>query len=242
MTIPADLDDKLEVVRRKIGAVIEHWQRICLLGDRLAKRREAAAADLTRLAMTINSLNEANGECWRGEGCEGCVGVREGLGRVSTRMQAHAANLERRADGIFSTTLEALKSQRDLYIAMRDLFSRHDRLSGDAVERLKKRVATFQDRLEGVRAARKDGWAAEADRIAQTVEQDQTAIAVQLARRVFIRYSMWHELRVVLHNRENTLFVQTLQNLGRDEREFAEVALATWNAFVEEVEGMPLGI
>ena len=64
--------------------------------------------------------------------------------------------------------------------------------------------------------------------------------AVQLARRVFIRHSMWHELRVVLHNRENTLLVQTLQNFGRDEREFAEVALATWNAFAEEVESMPL--
>lgn len=242
MSIPADLDDKLESVRRKLGAVIEHWHRVCLLGDRLAKRREAAAADLTRLAMTINSLNEVNATCWRGEGCEACGGVRDGLGRVSARVQGHAANLERRSHGLVETTLEMLKGQRDLYLAMRDLFSRHDRLAGDAVERLKKRVATFQDRLEGVRAAQKDGWAAEADRIAQGVEQDQTAIAVQLARRVFVRHTMWHELRVVLHNRENTLLVQTLQNLGRDEREFAEVALATWNAFGEEVESMPLEI
>ncbi|KZV94561.1 hypothetical protein EXIGLDRAFT_708456 [Exidia glandulosa HHB12029] len=242
MTIPSDLDDKLESVRRKLGAVIEHWQRICLLGDRLAKRREAAAADLTRLAMTLNSLNEVNGTCWRGESCDACAGVRDGLGRVSGRVQGHAHNLERRADTLFAATLETLKGQRDLYIAMRDLFSRHDRLSGDAVERLKKRVATFQDRLEGVRAAQKDGWAAEADRIAQGIEQDQAAIAAQLARRVFIRHCMWHELRVVLHNRENTLLVHALQTFGRDEREFAEVALATWSAFKEEVDSMPLDI
>ncbi|EJD47959.1 hypothetical protein AURDEDRAFT_113230 [Auricularia subglabra TFB-10046 SS5] len=240
MGIPSDLEDKLDIVRRKLGSVIEHWHRICLIGDRLAKRREAAAADLTRLAMTINSLNEVNAECWRGETCETCVGVKDGLGRVSMRVQGHAANVERRADTLFCMTLELLKGQRDLYTAMRDLFSRHERLSGDAVERLKKRVATFQDRLEGVRSTQKEGWQGEADRLAQNVEQDQAAINVQLARRVFIRHCLWHELRVVLHNRENTLLVQAVQQFARDEREFAEAALATWNAFNEDVDSMPL--
>jgi len=256
MTIPEDLDDKLQIVRRKLGAVIEHWQRICLLGDRLAKRREAAAADLTRLAMTLDSLGEVRGPCWRGEGCEPCAGVRDGLTRVSKRLSAHAANVERRADGLFATTLEALKDQRDLYVsiqhtlrllvlyhsqlAMRDLFSRHDRFSGDAVDRLRKRVETMTLRVASVRSAAKDGWQSEADKIAQSIEHDQAAINVQLARRVFIRHSLWHELRVVLHNRENTLLVLVVQDLGRDEREFAEVALATWNAFAEEVEGLPI--
>ncbi|KAH7105765.1 hypothetical protein BKA62DRAFT_826193 [Auriculariales sp. MPI-PUGE-AT-0066] len=240
MTIPEDLDDKLLTVRRKLGAVIEHWQRICLLGDRLAKRREASAADLTRLSMTLDSLGEVRGPCWRGEGCESCIGVRDGLTRVSRRLSAHAANVERRANGLFSTTLESLKLQRDLFLAMRDLFTRHDRYSGDAVDRLRKRVETMTLRLAGVRSAQKDGWQGEAERLGQSIETDQAAINVQLARRVFVRHSMWHELRVVLHNRENTLLVVAVQELGRDEREFAEVALATWNAFAEEVEGMPL--
>jgi sorting nexin-8 len=123
---------------------------------------------------------------------------------------------------------------------MRDLFTRHDRYSGDAVDRLRKRVETMTLRLAGVRSAQKDGWQGEADRLAQSIEHDQAAISVQLARRVFIRHTLWHELRVVLHNRENTLLVLAVQELGRDEREFAEVGLATWNAFAEEVEGMPL--
>ena len=49
---------------------------------------------------------------------------------------------------------------------MRDLFIRHDRLSGDQVERLRKRVDANSHKLEGVRQAKKDGWEGEADRIA----------------------------------------------------------------------------
>jgi sorting nexin-8 len=123
---------------------------------------------------------------------------------------------------------------------MRDLFGRQDKLSSDLVDRLRVRVETLSQRLAGVRSVAKDGWQTEAEKISSAIATDQAAIAVQLARRVFIRHCMWHELRVVLHNRENTLLVLAIQELGRDEREFAEVALATWNAFTEEVEGLPV--
>ena len=70
---------------------------------------------------------------------------------------------------------------------MRDLFIRHDRLSPDQVDRLRKRVDTNSHKLEGVRQAQKEGWQQEADRIAVLIEKDQAAIAAALARRVFIR-------------------------------------------------------
>lgn len=81
------------------------------------------------------------------------------------------------------------QSQRDLYLAARDLFARHDRLSVDAVDRLRKRVDVNSRKLEAVKAARKDGWDAEADRILGIIERDQADIANCMARRVFIRHS-----------------------------------------------------
>lgn len=80
------------------------------------------------------------------------------------------------------------QGQRDLYIATHDLFSRHDRLSGDQVERIKKRVEAASLRLENVKSAKKDSWADEADKIISTIEKDQTMIGTLLARRVFIRH------------------------------------------------------
>ncbi len=70
---------------------------------------------------------------------------------------------------------------------MRDLLIRHDRLSIDQVERLKKRAETNLLKMEGVRAAQKDSWQEDVDRISGLIEKDQATIAAQLNRRVFIR-------------------------------------------------------
>ena len=70
---------------------------------------------------------------------------------------------------------------------MRDLFIRHDRLSGDQIERLKKRIEGNGTKLEGIRAAQKEGWETEVDKIATLIERDQATISNLLNRRVFIR-------------------------------------------------------
>lgn len=179
-------------VRGKIGAVIEQWQKICLLSERLIKRREAAAvrnphalfrrkflpslltpsvpslptssaasmtssppasprslassvlpvlpsvtvfgsfaaaplvgsarpdgaadggyytsyfedpqADMSRLTITLNALNEVNAQCWRGEGpdgCELCSGVRQGLEQVSSHVAKQSEDLDNRVSWIF---------------------------------------------------------------------------------------------------------------------------------------------
>lgn len=67
------------------------------------------------------------------------------------------------------------------------MFIRHDRLSIDQVERLKKRIESNSVKLDGIRTAQKDGWAEEADRLTGLVERDQATVAAQLSRRVFIR-------------------------------------------------------
>lgn len=52
--------------------------------------------------------------------------------------------------------------------------------------------------------------------------------------------SMWHELRVVMHNRENTLLTQAVRAFAREERDFVEGVRTNWEGMAEGVEGMPL--
>ncbi|KAI0924710.1 hypothetical protein AcW1_006749 [Taiwanofungus camphoratus] len=239
MSIPSDLEEKLAIVRGKIGFLIEHWQRICMLAERVVRRREAEAADLSRLTNTVKSLVEVNERCWRGEGCELCGGVRQGLVEMAAHTQKHSDALEHRSRTMLYSTLEAMKGQRDLYIAMRDLFIRHDRLSIDQVERLRKRVDTNSLKLETVKQTQKDGWEQEADKITVLIEKDQAAIAAQLNRRVFIRACMWHELRVVVHNRENALLTQAIKTFAREELDFSEGLVSNWTSLVDAVGSMP---
>jgi hypothetical protein len=49
-------------------------------------------------------------------------------------------------------------------------------------------VETNSRKLEAVKAAQKDGWAGEADRILGSIEKDQVDITTYLARRVFVRH------------------------------------------------------
>ncbi|ETW78740.1 hypothetical protein HETIRDRAFT_50485 [Heterobasidion irregulare TC 32-1] len=310
MSIPSDLEDKLGNVRGKISPLIEAWQKIGILVERIIRKREAEAvrtppalrrtylpthfafplfsspfldstdsrdpslsavsltsggsifatfpsgvgaggapsagpasgmqADLSRLTNTLKALVEVNGQCWRGEDCELSEGVKQGVRKISEHTQRQADILEQRTQRLLYTTLEGLKSQRDLYIGMRDLFIRHDRLSVDQVERLKKRVEKTSLKLEGVHAVKKEGWQDEADKLAGIVEKDKATIAAQLNRRMFIRACMWHELRVVLHNRENTLLTHLVQTFAGEEQEYAEGVAADWASLVEAVESMPL--
>lgn len=239
ITVPSDLEDKLAFVRGKISPLIEQWQRICVLAERIIKRRESAAADLARLTNVLRAVVEVNERCWRGDECELCDGVRQGIAHVASHTQRQSDLLEQRTNALLYSTLEALKSQRDLYIAMRDLFIRRDRLSVDNVDRLKKRVDSNSMKLEGIKAAQKDGWQDDADRIIGLIEKDQAMIATLLNRRVFIRASMWHELRVVLHNKENALLSKLVQNLAHDEQAFASSVLANWVSLGNAVEEMP---
>jgi len=83
----------------------------------------------------------------------------------------------------------SLQAQRDLYIATRELLIRHDRLSIDQVERLRKRVDVTSVKLDGIRAGQRDGWGDEVERLTSLIEKDQATIAAQLSRRLFIRAS-----------------------------------------------------
>jgi hypothetical protein len=64
---------------------------------------------------------------------------------------------------------------------------RHDRLSVNQVERLRKRVDANAMKREGVTATAKEGWREEAECLLMLIEMDNATITAQLHRRVFIR-------------------------------------------------------
>ncbi|CAK5283086.1 unnamed protein product [Mycena citricolor] len=301
MSIPSDLEEKLGILRRRIGPLIEQWQRISILAERIIKRREAAAVrvappfrpgslqahlnlpmfsstpslssalstssgssvpsfnslfaishvdtlfgihsnvgteqgDMARLTNTLRVVAEINEQCWRGDDCELSAGVRLGLQQIAAHTQRYSELSELRTRTLLDTTLESIKV--GIIFAL-DLLIRNDRLSIDQVERLKQRVDTASSKLEAVKAAQKDGWQEEADKYVAAIEKDQATIAAQLSRRVFIRACLWHELRVILHNRENTLVSQVAQSLSREEQAYTENVLHTWTSLAEAVGDMP---
>lgn len=117
---------------------------------------------------------------------------------------------------------------------------RHDRLSHDNVDKLRRRIDTQSLKLESIKASAKEGWEVEEDKLKHAIERDQAAVRQALARRVFIRWCMWHEFRVVLRNRENTLLTLLVQTWTVEERDYSEAVQGIWGALVESGQNMPL--
>lgn len=53
-------------------------------------------ADLARLTNVLRAVVEVNGRCWRGDECELCDGVRQGIEHVASHTQQQSDLLERR--------------------------------------------------------------------------------------------------------------------------------------------------
>jgi len=53
-------------------------------------------ADLARLTNVLRVVVEVNERCWRGDDCELCNGVREGVGRIAEHTQQQSDLLEQR--------------------------------------------------------------------------------------------------------------------------------------------------
>lgn len=51
--------------------------------------------------------------------------------------------------------------------------------------------------------------------------------------------SLWHELRVVLQNRENALLTKAVKAFASEEQSFADRASSNWVSLGNAVEAMP---
>ena len=116
MSIPSDLEAKLASTRQKIGALIEHWTRLCATAERILKRREAAAGELARVTMTMNALAEGNqNDPWGNVGDELAGGVNSGVLDVAGYLGRLADAMEERSKIAIGENLEALKVRSPLF-------------------------------------------------------------------------------------------------------------------------------
>lgn len=109
MGIPADLDQKLENFRTILPDLLDSHTKLVILAEKSIKRLEVAAADQSRLAITLASIGERLPEsCWKASGpqhtrdgmtapsCELCRGVGSGLSSISDTMSREGMESENR--------------------------------------------------------------------------------------------------------------------------------------------------
>ncbi|WWD21073.1 hypothetical protein CI109_105554 [Kwoniella shandongensis] len=227
MAIPADLEEKLGVLRDHLPAMLGSYQKLVVLAERGLGRLQAQAGDASRMALSVQSVGEEmRGCCHRSVagatgGCTLCEGVGRGLGEVGEAWTRVAEESEKR---------------RDLYLSFRDLFVRHDKFSKDSVDALRKKVETRQKKVESLKAAQKAGWEVEVDKLVA----GECGISTLLARRVFIRACMWHELSVVHHSRQAAQATLGWRQFARDQNVGVKAIGGVWEGLEERLKSMPV--
>ncbi|WVQ93322.1 hypothetical protein IAU59_000390 [Kwoniella sp. CBS 9459] len=246
MAIPADLEEKLGNLRDHLPTIMGSYQKLVVLAERGLARLQAQMGDASRMALGIQSVGETVGKCCfrcapggNGEGCSLCEGVGRGLGDVGESWTRVAEETEKRV-AVITRHIEALKTQRDLYLSFRDLFVRHDKLSKDSVDSLRKKVETRSKKIDGLKSAAKPGWEGEVDKLVAATDQDNSTIASLLSRRVFIRACMWHELSVVHHSRQAAQVTLGWREFSRDQADAMGRLKDVWDNLGERLQTMPV--
>ena len=96
MGIPADLEEKLGVLRDHLPALLASYQKLVVLAERSLGRLQAASADASRIALGLGTIGEEVPKCCYREGCSLCSGVGRGLGDIAESWTRVAEELERR--------------------------------------------------------------------------------------------------------------------------------------------------
>ncbi|WVR09157.1 hypothetical protein IAU60_006219 [Kwoniella sp. DSM 27419] len=244
MAIPSDLDEKLGRLRDHLPTILGSYQKMVILAERGLARLFAQMGDASRVSLSVQGIGETVGKsCFRcvtgGEACSLCEGVGRGLGEVGEAWTKVAEETEKRV-AILTRHIEALKTQRDLYLAFRDLFLRHDRLSKDVVDSLRKKVESRSKKIEGLKAASKPGWKAEVDKLVAASDQDNATVTTLLSRRVFIKACMWHELSVVHHSRQAAQATLGWREFTKDQIEAYTRLAGVWEGLDGKLGSMPV--
>ena len=101
MGIPADLDEKLGMLRDHLPAVLASYQKFVTLAERSLARLQAASADASRIALSLHTVAEEMPRCCfravpSGQACSLCGRVGRGLAEVGESWSRVAEEGEKR--------------------------------------------------------------------------------------------------------------------------------------------------
>ncbi|RUP45908.1 hypothetical protein BC936DRAFT_147597 [Jimgerdemannia flammicorona] len=233
--IPVDLDDRLEKVRKRLGPSIEHYKNMCFILEKFIRRYESAATDYVRYGSTLNMLGDTEKQCHL-EDCHNCGQVVRGYQQVSAYMERASTILEEQANADNDGVLENLKRHRDLLVSVKELFDRKDRLSGNTIELVQKRIAGNQIKLAAARE--QAGQEDMARRLEKTVENDFIDIEYQKHRAIHIRFSLHQELS--LYHKQMAFVSILYQGYVNSQIKYAQRTMDNWKALSGPVYDMPV--
>lgn len=167
-SLPQNLQDTFDTVRSGIRRSAEVYINLCSLVERLCKRKGAIAAEYGRLNLNLLTLCEASNDTYA-LNINDVPLLDEGIRGTAQHVSTSQALLEDEARAWDEGVLEDLKTLRDAFASMRDMFDRRDRYAKDTIPQLEKRILQSEQKLQDVLAKGDGAKPGEADKIGSSI-------------------------------------------------------------------------
>ncbi|KAJ3007183.1 Sorting nexin mvp1 [Thoreauomyces humboldtii] len=189
--IPVDLANRIVEFKTGLDFLICQYRDLATLMERIARREDESAVDLTRYSLIVQNLSE-KATCTSAD-CHSCLRAHNGFKHISQGLQRASRVMEDESQSALDGILEELKTHRDLLIACQELFYREERaLSALTLDTLRKRIAAQQARLHDVQTK---GASKEMERLTASIAADENEVELQNRKIDIIRFVTWSELR-----------------------------------------------
>jgi sorting nexin-8 len=207
--------------------------------ERLVKRNEGLASDSAKFSQAVSHLTDATSDSYAIDPNDVPL-LNEGIKSTAKHLATTQTLLEDEARAWDTGVSEDLKSIRDNFVSMRDLFDRRDRLARDNIPQLERRIETSENKLQQLRQKPpgqvKPG---EIEKVESSIMADKESIVQQHARGVFIQECVRDEIVTF----QTTIYAisRMHQDWSQERVKYAELQASNWRSLVDQLESMPLG-
>jgi sorting nexin-8 len=207
--------------------------------ERLVKRNEGLAQDSFKFSQTITGLTEATSDTYAVDQNDVPL-LNEGVNATAKHLATTTTLLEDEARAWDIGVLEDLKSIRDNFVSMRDMFDRRDRYARDNIPQLERRIEASENKLQQLRqkppAQIKAG---EIEKVENSIMSDKESIVQQHARGVFIKECVRDE--IVTFQTSIYAISRMQQDWSQERVKYAELQASNWRSLTDQLENMPVG-
>ncbi|EFX01563.1 sorting nexin mvp1 [Grosmannia clavigera kw1407] len=212
---------------------------VCNIMDRLVKRSEGVANDHARLAVSLQSITEANLDTYATDTNDVPL-LNDGLIAMGKRLRTGQSLMEDEAKAWDEGVLEDLKRQRDALVSLRDLFDRRDRLDRDNIPYLERRIQSNETKRASLLSKDSEQVkSGDVEKLNDSITKDKEAIVKQHNRSVLVKECIRDEL--VYFQSTQYHVSRWNQDWAQERVKYSEMLADNWRRLLDELDGMPLG-
>ncbi|KIY01251.1 uncharacterized protein Z520_02803 [Fonsecaea multimorphosa CBS 102226] len=238
-SLPSNLPDLFDQVRTGVRRSAEIYINLCVWMERLVKRNEGLALDSLKFSNSLSHLTECSSDTYAIDQNDVPL-LNEGIQSTAKHLATTQTLLEDEAKAWDTGVLEDLKSIRDNFVSMRDMFDRRDRYARDNIPQLERRIEASENKLQQLRQKPpgqvKPG---EIEKVESSIMSDKESIVQQHARGVFIKECVRDE--IVTFQTSIYAISRMHQDWSQERVKYAELQASNWRNLVDQLESMPVG-